>query len=363
MLDGFVYLTAALSLSLADHFLYRPRPLALESIRRWLECRDREFLRLLACHRRRSFSMVAAFLSSWLYILFALALCREQVLLAPLGILIVASRLRALQEISHFAVHGTLYSGRRLSFLLADILFHYPLARPGSIDRFALHVEQHHRHSNGPRDPNVEELTRAGLAPSLTSAQFWRLLLHPMTPSALRRSIVKKAAIMTAGGDRSIGRWLCFSAAMVLAWAVGGWTGLLAVYVPSALVIYPQLAWLSQLIEHRWLAPRMVPVRASREYTHGRVTDFPGLAGGFVRAVVLPYGDSYHLAHSLYPFVSWHYLPAVDRVLKELDPLYAEGCSTGLFRGRAEEPAAIDVIRHFVHDPARCPASSDGAVS
>lgn len=362
MLEPLAYLAIAGILSFIDERSDAASPEVRSMIGQWIRRADRRFLLHLAKERRHFTSLILPFLSCWFYILFALKICAISNFLAPLSLLIVASRLRALQEVSHFAVHRALYDDKATSYAVADLLFHYPVIRPRSSDRFASHVEQHHRFSNTPRDPNVTELINSGLGEGMTRRRFWQVFFWPLTWRGVLALIRHKGALMfplsaqNPPGIALAARWGTFLVSALLIWLVGGWVGLLGVYLVAILLLYPQFAWISQLIEHRWLSPIEVDPDVSREYAHGRPTDFPGLSGALLRILVLPYGDSYHLAHSLFPFVRWNYLPAVDAAMKDLEPNYARGRSIGLFTARNGVPAAIDVIRDKVIG--RAPAAS-----
>lgn len=94
-----------------------------------------------------------------------------------------------------------------------------------------------------------------------------------------------------------------------------GWPATVFAFVLPRLLLYPQLAWMSLLVEHRWFDAEPVtgpPVviesaRCLRLYPRNRA--FALLA----RSTWLPYGDLYHFAHSAHPAVRWNYLPALER--------------------------------------------------
>jgi fatty acid desaturase len=70
-----------------------------------------------------------------------------------------------------------------------------------------------------------------------------------------------------------------------------------------------------------------------------------------VSRLVFPLSDRYHLAHSLYPYVRWSYLPAIDRHLRAHDPHYAVYQSAGLLFPRGPLPAALSELRERLSAP------------
>jgi fatty acid desaturase len=61
---------------------------------------------------------------------------------------------------------------------------------------------------------------------------------------------------------------------------------------------------------------------------------------------VFPFGDCYHLAHSLYPMVRWNYLADLDRLLTRVDPAYDRYRSVGFLKPSGTRPSALSELRH-----------------
>jgi hypothetical protein len=101
------------------------------------------------------------------------------------------------------------------------------------------------------------------------------------------------------------------------AFLAGGWPALVFAVLVPRLLLYPQLAWMSLLVEHTWFdaepaigSPAAVEAgRCMRLYPTS-----PALAL-IARATWLPYGDLFHYAHSVHPAVRWNYLPALERII------------------------------------------------
>jgi fatty acid desaturase len=220
-------------------------------------------------------------------------------------------KFRHLQEVSHFGVHGCLARGRRLGDLLTEFAAQGPLALVTVAERRTSHVREHHPNATVRGiDPNLAELTRAGVHPGCTRRRFVSGLLYPSTPRGLWRTVRGVA-------HNALGRRLPIVAVVVAGTVLLGGLGGLAALTVARLWLYPQLAWVSLIVEHRWwgaepVRGRPLVVEASRCV---RIYRRSPLLALLMRTTVLPYGDLYHFAHSVYPTIRWNYLPAVERLI------------------------------------------------
>ncbi|MER6630599.1 fatty acid desaturase [Streptomyces sp. NPDC000987] len=228
-----------------------------------------------------------------------------------------AVKFRHLQEVSHFAVHGVLIRSGRLNMLLAETAVHIPLGFVPVSVRRRRHVREHHPNATvAGADPNLAELHAAGLRPGATTARCLLGMVHPLTPSGAYGTLRGLAALRRepgAGRLRAAGP-VAVTAAAVLAF---GWEAAVFALVLPRLLLYPQLAWMSLLVEHRWFDPEPVtgPPVAVEAGRCLRLYPRNALLALLARGTWLPYGDLYHFAHSAHPAVRWNYLPALERSL------------------------------------------------
>jgi len=228
-----------------------------------------------------------------------------------------AVKMRHLQEVSHFAVHGVLTRSSRLSTLLAEATVHLPLGFVPVPVRQQRHVREHHPNATvAGADPNLADLHDAGMHPGVSTAHFLRATLYPLTLSGLTstlRGITSNLRTSPAPGWRTT---MFLIVPIAIGWTLG-WQAVVFVFVIPRLLLYPQLAWMSLLVEHRWFdaepvtgPPAVVEAaRCLRLYPRNPVLAL------LARATWLPYGDLYHYAHSAHPAVRWNYLPALERVI------------------------------------------------
>jgi fatty acid desaturase len=223
-------------------------------------------------------------------------------------------KFRHLQEVSHFGVHGVLTRSGRAGTALSEAAVHVPLGLGPVSARRRRHVREHHPNATlSGVDPNLRELHDSGLHAGVSRRRFLRALVFPLTPAGIVTTLRGIASNLVAGPGR---RWRLLGFAMLPAAVAGvfGWKAVLFAYAVPRLLLYPQLAWLSLLVEHRWWdaepvtgPPAVVEAaRCLRLYPHNPVLAL------LARGTWLPYGDLFHYAHSAHPAVRWNYLPALE---------------------------------------------------
>ncbi|MEF9904670.1 fatty acid desaturase [Streptomyces sp. P9-A2] len=228
-----------------------------------------------------------------------------------------AVKFRHLQEVSHFAVHGVLARGARLNTLLAEVAVHIPLGFVPVAVRRRRHVREHHPNATvAGADPNLAELHRAGIRTGATTVRYVLGTVHPLTPAGMFDTV---RSLTVLGREAGAGRLRAAGPLVVAAAAATafGWEAAVFVVVLPRLLLYPQLAWMSLLVEHRWFDPEPVtgPPVAVEAGRCLRLYPRNVLLALLARGTWLPYGDLYHFAHSAHPAVRWNYLPVLERSL------------------------------------------------
>jgi len=269
---------------------------------------------LVALYRGRANNVTPTLLliGQWTQITGWWLLAAQGPLGAVIATLAVAVHFRHLQEISHFAVHGVLARTRRANHLLAETFAHHPLGLAPVTVRRRKHVRDHHPNATLDTDPNLAELHAAGLRPGVHRTGFLRALVFPLTPTGVRTT-----ATDLRRNAASWHRAAALALVALLAYAAGGWAGLIAGLLVPRLLLYPQLAWLSLLNEHTWFDPdartgtpaQVEAGRCLRLYPTNRPL------ACLAATTWLPYGDLHHYAHSAHPAIRWNYLPALERHL------------------------------------------------
>ena len=210
------------------------------------------------------------------------------------------------------------------------------------------HVQEHHPHVNDPaRDPNLIEYVELGFNPPLRAPAFLRLVFFPVTPRGLAATVRSTWAHLRAAPARIVIAASLLVGALAL---VGGATAAVVCYAIPLFVVYPLLSWWSQLVEHRWFRSR--PASGSdREYASGRVLNVSRLTRWCLEASVLPFGDSLHLAHSMYPGVRWNHLGFLHAVHMERDSQYRAVALDVVWWPGSARSIVGDVFRNFSQTP------------
>lgn len=291
-----------------------------------------------------------AYVWTYLFIISAILLFHhtDYLVVKMLAVLFVTGRIRSLQEIGHHAAHGSLGPNRKFLEFVTNIFYQFPAFMPEIRRRHQIHVVEHHHSVNTEDDPDRLEMEEKGFVPGLTTFQYWYGVFRPLTPMGIYDRLLECWGYLTVDmWNMNLALRLAAVAAIVslfvyfeLYWE------LLFLYVVPVLITYPLFYWIAHIALHRWYATceDEIPYH-QRELELGRPTDFAGWVGAILKHNVFPCGDSYHLAHSLFPAFRWNYLPAVDALMKRDCPEYQEHGSMGLFFGSRNKPSALDELR------------------
>jgi fatty acid desaturase len=298
--------------------------IALRQVDRWWfsPTRGRQFLgslqAVMALQRSRANNLTPALLLAghWLELVGWWQLATHT---GPIGwgiaVLAASVKFRHLQEVSHFAIHGVLTRSSRTGTALTEMTVHAPLGFVPVPVRHEKHVRQHHPNATvAGADPNLAELHRAGLHPGTYSVRFALAMAFPLTLGGLADTCRGLADNLSPRGA-SWWRLCLFTAIPLTVGILLGWPTAVFGFLVPRLLLYPQLAWMSLLVEHRWFdaepatgRPTVVEAaRCLRLYPSNRILAL------LARGTWLPYGDLFHYAHSVHPAVRWNYLPSLER--------------------------------------------------
>ncbi|MEM7339045.1 MAG: hypothetical protein AAF467_10385 [Actinomycetota bacterium] len=249
----------------------------------------------------------------WLEIVGALTLAAAAWPLLLAVAVFVGWRLRVLQEVGHVLVH----TGLGLFLFVTDLIWSLPMAQRSAQQRYVRHVELHH--GNG---------TLSTIDPHRASVRSWLMALEslplgdegsgtrPLTRSlgVLAWSDLRLAVFGSEpdGGHRlAVSRqrgivllsvllplsFLPFASEPVRA-AIVGW-------LIARSVVYPVLAWFSELLEHHWAAgPVDADSHVQSELQLGHVLAADTLLNWLIVVGLQPFGERFHMLHSLRPDLS-----------------------------------------------------------
>ncbi|MBT2787780.1 MULTISPECIES: fatty acid desaturase [unclassified Halomonas] len=287
---------------------------------------------------------LASFLAVWSEILILITLYNnfDYYVVGAVVAIFVGGRFRALQEIGHTAIHMGFGRNKYIQYKMADVLGNYLIFKSDSNRRFISHCVEHHPNANTDSDPNVPRLRSVGLSHGISMRKFLHIVFHSFS----FKGIIETASIMWSaffgGGKIQAAERLIVNILVVsLVYYLGGVGGVF-IYTISLVFIYPLFSWWSLLAEHRWFIDYDA---GNSKSVHDSVvtqrTLYAPVAGYFVRMLVSPLTDSYHLLHHKYPRLHWKYSKIADRSLSEVDGTYSSNYSYGLFYSGSRQRSAI----------------------
>lgn len=289
------------------------------------------------------------FIWTYLYIASAVILFDmvQTLIIKFILILFVSGKMRTLQEIGHFAIHGSLCPKKELGLFLTNILYQYPTFMPSAEKRLVIHCQIHHRSVNMNNDPDLIELVDKGLKPGITVSKFWYCVFYPLTCKGIISRILECGSYFTKFSFTSdyIMRLTCITIIVLIFLHLKLYSAFIFLYLVPLLIFYPFFYWLAHLALHRWFEPCDEQIIYKRELAVGRPMEFQGLIGFFIRHTIFPLGDSYHLAHSLFPTVRWNYLFCIDKLLKKQVPAYSDNVTYNLVFTNGNFPSALSELK------------------
>ena len=234
----------------------------------------------------------------------------------------VGIRMRALQEVAHVLVHAA----SRRWWVAADCIAQIPLGRTLSSDRYVRHVRLHHGHGTlAVGDPHRHTVAdwqrRLAKAPEPAQSSSASRLLYLAASSISPHVVLSRATtslVPRPFASVSIFRPALFLLPAIWIWLVTASMGKgLGVWLVAVWVVYPTISWCSELIEHRWAAVGEVlpndPVQ--RELFVGvRIRPTNAIESLLLR-VLQPYGERYHLVHSIAQGLNPRELAIADEIL------------------------------------------------
>ncbi|MGI9513004.1 MAG: fatty acid desaturase [Anderseniella sp.] len=280
-----------------------------------------------------------------------------------LAIIFIGSRQRALATLTHEAAHGTLARNKVLNNLLGTIFSGYAVAMLlGSYK--GSHVRDHHGSFGDPEvDCDFRYMIEQGVyGQSKGWAYIWHVIVSPAlllkVPAYLGFLVRDRFSIGDQKNDRyEVALFVSFWFAILAASVAAGQVDLLFWYwlVPF-LSTYQVIGWYIELAEHAPLMKSGKDIHMSRNRNSHWVENlFTGM-----------HGESFHLAHHLFPRVPFWRMSELNRLLRQ-DAAYRacdDECG-GIFWSSNDAPSLVaqlvrDNVGAFPAGAASDPAGKRG---
>lgn len=260
---------------------------------------------LKALHRPRLSRFLAAAAGDWTLIALAAAATITAAdthfvwAVAPVALLIVGNRQRALGNLLHDASHWSMDGNRRRSQILANLLFCWPLWVSMAIYRDE--HNRHHRFLGDPtRDPDFihdeSRLSRGWLSVWLDQMRAPQLIRSTLLGDMLRMGWTSRLGVLCWWG----------SVLGLIAAAAGpaGAMIFLALWLGAKATVFHAITAFREISDHVGLQPGSL-IGFSRNHP------FSSAAGHLIH----PHHNGYHLLHHLNPGIPFHALPKAHALL------------------------------------------------
>ncbi|KAL9599859.1 MAG: hypothetical protein Q9219_003553 [cf. Caloplaca sp. 3 TL-2023] len=225
------------------------------------------------------------------------------------AVLVIASRLRALENLVHEASHNNLFSSTGLHHDL-QFLYAFPTFRIVE-DYRRSHLIHHKFLGDRRKDPDVVRLYGLGLD-KLPEHRFWYLGVLPATGFLTYEYLVTTVLEFWQSPSARVSKMVYWTAVLLGVVLANALRGFVNYYLVPLLVILPVTRYWAEISEHLGLDLRGV-FGSSRSNI------------GFVhRWYMNPHNDGYHAVHHLCSQVPFYLLPKAHVALMESSAEFAE---------------------------------------
>lgn len=265
-----------------------------------------------------------------------LALTGVSLWLAPISVLHVGTRGRALANLMHEAQHKALFRSPRANRLAGAVL---AFLVGNSFELYDAAHKVHHGHTGGERDPKVQTYLRMGLVNDglpWTRRRLLRTLVHGVPAAVSERITSFLADWPRPACVARVGAW----SALVAAGTAAGFGSIVLVYLLAMVVVRPVHNMMTDVFNH---AGRIGPGVERHEMMRTR-----GFTGNFV--VRYFFGavadDMWHWVHHWCPGIGFWDKARVGRAILAHRPDLREVMCDGVLRSRV--PGVRSVIDDVV---------------
>ncbi|PZD70728.1 hypothetical protein C1752_09749 [Acaryochloris thomasi RCC1774] len=246
-------------------------------------------------------------LGHYIVIGIAVALAKLSFWLYPVALLLIGSRLRALDNLSHEAFHNQVFKSSFLNDWITSIFCAFPVHISIGVLR-KIHREHHVHIGDSERDPNLPKYAHLPLPRHQRNWHLFRVLSGAYQ---FRKSLNAYAQSFLSPASRVelVARILFWLTIILLVSAVGLWQDFLLFYVVPLLTTYAAIRQLVNMSEH--MLDTSVPYFTRNIMCHP-----------ILQFLMFPHADHLHLIHHLNSAIPGSRLRTAHQLLLA-DPEYA----------------------------------------
>ncbi|MDR6226808.1 fatty acid desaturase family protein [Desmospora profundinema] len=275
-------------------------------------------------HRRDNWHGWIAIGSDWFQILITVSVLMilpsylplaATVALTLLGLIVIASRQRALEHLLHEASHGNLFKNPRLNRWVTLWFIAYPTFH--SLEEYSRSHMIHHRDLGHDHDPDFIAYQKLNIdqLPVPTRQFFWYYVVwnglrvpFMQIPDFLRRI----TGLFAEPWSHRLGRYAFLAAWVGILLQTGWLTTFLLLWILPQTLILPILRYFGEMSKHAALIDNETILTMTRNR-------FPHPVEKYLMSA---HHDNYHLVHHLFPTIPFYHLSQAHKALMH-DPRYA----------------------------------------
>lgn len=257
-----------------------------------------------------------------------------------LSVLIIASRMRAMENLVHEASHNNLFPSAPLHQQF-QLLYAFPVFRV--LEDYRRSHMAHHKHLGDPRkDPDVLRLFGLGLD-RLPKRPLWYLFGLPMTGYLTYEYLTTTFREFWGSPSSRSSKLVFWFAVLVAVWWTATFQEFVYYYLIPFLAVLPVTRYWAEAAEHLGLDLR-------GEFGSSRTNI------GFLHMWLFnPHNDGYHAAHHLCSQIPFHRLPEAHDHLMKASNEFATGSTVS--RGMLEMFVQIATKNTIIKEVARMETS------
>lgn len=265
-----------------------------------------------------------------------------------LAITVIGARLHALAILMHDATHFRFLKNRKMNDLISNVFSMYPVFT--SIEKYRKNHLSHHQHLNTEHDPDwVAKLGKREFTFPKSKLEFILTILSYFT---MIQGIRDAMWFLTRFGGKSdkendsknkqerLQKIAFYVITFSLITVLGLWKIYLMYWIVPYLSTFFMFQYIRSVAEHF----------GEMEYDHLLTSTRTVKVNLIERFFIAPHNVGFHLEHHLYPGVPYYNLPALHKMLMELDPYQSKAHITqGYMYGLMQELGAAGEHSGHVH--------------